>query len=259
MTCESSPSDHVSRELGASNSASNGRVALRRAGKSNSMSTPAESLRKIGPTSPNMEISDLFKTENSNPSISFAEGSPARTFLSPARELGSAESEVVFGPKCSGLFAHYDRASSSWKTYQACFPQSENEAESNQELQLESFSETWPRAGTMRNGIVSRQAPSVPITSVTGFSCWPTPTASEGEFLGVSRSAELTRHGRLKIKSKRSGARGTCRLSDYVRILYDAQPSVEFVRWLMGFPEGWLGTVSTEIASYPKSRKRSAK
>ena len=50
------------------------------------------------------------------------------------------------------------------------------------------FSETWPRAGTTRSGIASLRQPLVPLTSVTGFTSWLTPTAEDSR---AARPAEV--------------------------------------------------------------------
>jgi hypothetical protein len=71
------------------------------------------------------------------------------------------------GPSSHGSLAFYDHASSSWRTSQG----------SLLEEAWPRFSGTWPRSGSMRNGTVSPQPPSVPRTSVTGSSLWRTPDA----------------------------------------------------------------------------------
>src|SRR5438445_9422764 len=47
-------------------------------------------------------------------------------------------------------------------------------------LGWELYSETWPRAGTMRSGIVCQQAPLVPLTKGIESGLWPTPVSQEG-------------------------------------------------------------------------------
>ena len=44
---------------------------------------------------------------------------------------------------------------------------------------LQEYSVTWPKAGTMRNGICYRQQPLAPRTSGTDSSLWPTPNTYE--------------------------------------------------------------------------------
>lgn len=70
-------------------------------------------------------------------------------------------------------FAWYDRATASWRTWQRCLVTG-----------WEQFSGTWPRAGLTLNGIAYRRAPSVPLTSVTGFGLLPTPITNDAEKRG---------------------------------------------------------------------------
>ena len=85
---------------------------------------------------------------------------------------GSAkEHEADFTEKCSELLASFDPATYFWKT-------------SQQSLLTDSwepFSETWPRAGMMRDGRVYRHRQPVPRTTVIGGGALrnvPTPTVN---------------------------------------------------------------------------------
>jgi hypothetical protein len=93
--------------------------------------------------------------------------------------------------KSSVLLAHFDLQSSSWKTPQTCLLEIGVAG-------LDTFSESWPRSGLMRNGTLYRLPDLVPRTSanVSG-SLLPTPVARSGSgggqlFLGrrFTRSAE---------------------------------------------------------------------
>lgn len=98
--------------------------------------------------------------------------SPVRT----SRMLGCVPVSLARTPPSGsishGSFAWFDQSSWSWKTFQRCFIEG-----------WIPYSETWPRAGTMRSGIVYQLPPSVPLTAVTGSSWsrgeYPTPTAND--------------------------------------------------------------------------------
>lgn len=92
------------------------------------------------------------------------EASLAKIFLPPASGPESTESGLVYGRRCGESFASFDRDSSLWRTSQLCFTGAFAE-----------FLETWPRAGTTRNGIAYRRPPLVPRTSATEFGLLPTP------------------------------------------------------------------------------------
>ena len=99
-----------------------------------------------------------------------------RTSVPPAKGPGLPGSEAGCGPRCGGSWAKYDRATCSWKTHQFSLTAGD----------LEPFSETWPRWGTMRagecyplpmpSGLTELRA-SIICGSESG-SRQPTPTAS---------------------------------------------------------------------------------
>lgn len=101
---------------------------------------------------------------------------PARTSVQPAQEPASMESEADSGPTWFGLFARYSPTESKWKTAQCSLLGDSEE-----------FSETWPRWGSMRNGVsYLRQIPELPICeSASGL--WVTPSASDS-----SRGGKIT-------------------------------------------------------------------
>src|SRR5690606_9824205 len=104
----------------------------------------------------------------SRQSISSAEASPAKTLAMQEREPELKANVPACGLSLPGSFASFDHATSSWRTSQRCF--------------LEGwtlYSEIWPRAGMMRNGIAFRRQPLAPITSVIAFSSLRVHTASD--------------------------------------------------------------------------------
>lgn len=100
--------------------------------------------------------------------ISFWADSPARTYLPRAKGRASkGATDPSSGLKCSGSFAMFDPATSSWKTSQhSLFGDS---ILSSRDL---------PASGSMRNGRLFEQVTSGLHTAANGSSCWPTPAAS---------------------------------------------------------------------------------
>jgi hypothetical protein len=88
---------------------------------------------------------------------------------SPQREKAqeSTESEAECGEKWHGSFAKYDQDLCLWKTHQ-CLLLGD----------LESYSETWPQWGLMRDGECWEQQTLAHLTNETEYGFWPTPTAS---------------------------------------------------------------------------------
>jgi len=123
------------------------------------------------------------------------------------------DSEVGFGVSLSESLASYDRATSSWKTYQGCLFGG-----------LTEFSETWPRSGSMRSGRLFRRAQWVRHTHVKDCSFWATPRKS--------------RRGVTKDKG-RPGGGCRCLETDLANRGHIGPPNPTWQEWLMGFPLGW--------------------
>lgn len=97
-----------------------------------------------------------------------AAGSHARTSVLQASEGGWRPTEVAYGLNTTVSLASLNLNSSSWRTHQACLVSGWAE-----------FSETWPRAGMMRNGTVFRQTASAPLMRGIASGSLPTPTKSD--------------------------------------------------------------------------------
>ena len=103
----------------------------------------------------------------------------------------------------------YDPVSRSWKTAQLCLTGD-----------LATFSERWPRSGTMRSGIAYQRPTLAPGTSETDYGSWPiypTPRAQGSNNAGGSNA---------KKKALRNG----------VYVTGSLNPAHQ--EWLMGLPIG---------------------
>src|SRR6185369_1358783 len=120
---------------------------------------------------------------------------PADSLASPSQSpVGKLPKRTRGGSGRSSTepFAHYDPASSSWRTSQTSLL-----SETGQPS--ETFSGTWPRAGMTRSGTAYQRRPLVPHTSGIGSSSWPTPDA--GVFgLTADVDKHMARVARLKAK-----------------------------------------------------------
>ena len=105
-------------------------------------------------------------------SISSAAASPVRTCLTRGRALASRVSAAVCGTSSRESFANYDRESSSWRTSQRSLLGD-----------WTPFSETFPKRGMMRSGLMSalpmseRRTDASDSSSSRGGEMWPTPAA----------------------------------------------------------------------------------
>src|SRR5690606_4016508 len=132
------------------------------------MTMRQRSLKDTGRMPSDSETCEKSALTISRLSILSAEDSRARTLAMPEREQELPANVPACGLSLPGSFASFDPATSSWRTSQRCFLEG-----------WMSYSETWPRAGMMRNGIAFRRQPLAPITSVIAFSSLRTPTASD--------------------------------------------------------------------------------
>ena len=108
-----------------------------------------------------------FTGKTSKPRTSLAEASPVSPSALPENERERTTS-AGYGLSLRGAFAYFDRGTSSWRTPQGCLVWASD-----------TFSETWPPSGMMRNGIVYPRPRLVPRTSVTGYGLWPTPRGAD--------------------------------------------------------------------------------
>lgn len=152
----------------------------------------------------------------------FRAGFLARTSVLRVKGLASKASEAGYGVKWHGSFARFNRDTSAWKTVQ-CSLLGDSE----------SYLETWPRWGSMQDGVSFRQQiPALPIcASESGFwpmtpvRLWPTPSAGNDKWNGSIQEW--------------GGSWNWVRQEDPEFARGPLNP--EWVEWLMGWPIGWTG------------------
>lgn len=162
----------------------------------------------------------------------------AADFLaSPSASPGKGKVRRIaggYGPRSPQSFARYDPGSCSWRTLQGSLLS-----------EWEPLSETWPRSGMTRSGIVYRRPSSVPPIYGNGSFLWPTPQAHDSH---PGRAERVGRHG-----TKHGGrdladwvarwptptANRWSGLQSHGRNALLGQLNPEWVEWLMGYPIGW--------------------
>ena len=149
-----------------------------------------------------------------------AEDSPAKTYLTPANAPEYPGAVQDSGGSWCEPFAWYDRNTSSWRTWQRSLVE-----------EWETWSETWPRAGMIRNGIAYQRVPLVPITSEIGSGLWPTPQAGDAQRFSMGINAILN-------SIKRRGHYQSC-VGKKMAEEYMASPTPTLFEHLMGFPIGY--------------------
>ncbi len=166
--------------------------------------------------------------ETELPLMSSAEGSRARILVGLGTGLDWQEREAGSGANMQGLLANYSRSSCSWKTSQHCLLEG-----------LETFSETWPRSGMMRNGIAYQLPPLVRLMSGIASGLWGTPTASRGF---PKRDEFKSQNIRWQIRER-----------------FGVGPmNPRFTEWLMGFPMDHSAAKPLATPLSRKSRNSSA-
>ena len=138
----------------------------------------------------------------------YLEAFHAPTLVQQGKEQESMEKPLECGEKWRGSFTKFDRNTSSWKTHQCSLLGD-----------LDEFSETWPRWGSMRTGECYQLPMSEQNINETEYGLWPTPTTPSG-------GGNCGGSGAYKNAIKN----GT-------HIPHSINPNL--YEWLMGWPIGW--------------------
>ena len=167
------------------------------------------------------------------------------------------------GLSYSDWFARYDPEASSWKTSQASFME-----------ELNTFSETWHRSGSMRNGQVFEHQTLVRPTAESESLSWGTPRASSANGSSQKERDEGNPKGRLETGAETwmtptardfKDGDGTANVEtngllgrQAPRTVMPGQESQNdtgqrlnpiFVTALMGWREGWLDLTNSESSA----------
>jgi hypothetical protein len=178
--------------------------------------------------------------QQSNPSTSCVEGSPVKISALQESELALTENDQDYGLSISVPFAHFDRATFSWRTCQV----------SLLTLTWDEFSETWPRAGTMRSGQCYQRPHLERPKSENEYGFLPTPTATDWKRTPMKKSYAYRpfTHGQSDTLAQWAVRDSGLAHARLVPHLWE---------WLMGFPEKWTALEGSATPSSRKSRKRS--
>jgi len=152
-------------------------------------------------------------------------GFHAKTSAQQEKAQELMENDQECGDKWLASFVKYDPDTSSWRTHQCSLLGD-----------LDEFSGTWPRWGSMQTGECWEQIPlDMPITEPE-FGWWPTPTVSDSS--GAGRAGP------------RKGA-NISSLKDYLSKWYRlAYPPVSTTEYMMGWPLGWTDLKRLEMDKF---------
>ena len=197
-------------------------------------------------------------------SISSVEASHAKTSATQESVPASTASAPGFGQNMRESFAHFDPATSSWKTSQRSLL-----------VDLEEFSLTWPRSGSMRNGICFERAKWARPISANDFSSWPTPTvhgnhnrkgATENSGDGLSTavkamwSTPVASEGTRGSKGRKTGTGAD--IASHPDPEISARGLVlnpQFVEAMQGFPDEWTAFDASEMRLFRRLQRSRGK
>jgi hypothetical protein len=147
------------------------------------------------------------------------------------------------GQPPSGSFARYDPDLHYWRTFQ---PSLAN-------LTHDEYSETWPRAGTMRDGVAWRLRMRVRRTSGTVSGLWPTPVVSRGDYAYSHGKKVMKLAGAVKfytpVARMWKNDVGTNRIGSLQKQA-GGMLNPDWVEWLMGWPIGWTDSKPLEMGRF---------
>jgi len=122
-----------------------------------------------------------------------------------------ATTAVIFGPTSFASYVKSGPHGSYWKTSQACFPSLTGT--------LDRYSESWPKAGMMRNGSCSRLRTVVRLIEETDYGLLPTPTKPDHRSPSRNGGAEeiytdSTGKPRRRMPTGRTATMGLSRMAE---------------------------------------------
>jgi hypothetical protein len=181
----------------------------------------------------------------------YLEDFPVRTFLPLDEVQASKEPDRECGVTWRESLAKYDQDTFTWKIPQSSLLEDSTE-----------FLGTWPRWGSMRDGVSYRQPTLALRTKEIGSGLWPTPRAQEPARTtkGYGRGLKELIEGRQQIEKwptpTAHNAKETNAPSESQRntptLAAQAGGTLNptWVEWLMGWPLGWTDLKPLEMDKY---------
>ena len=121
-------------------------------------------MESLNPSRYGMILQHLTVNHGKGVLISFPGGSLVKTFQQQEKEKGLKDQDQDSGKSLQGSLTKYDHNSASWKTAQCSLLGD-----------LEPFSETWPKWGTMLDGVCWELMTPERLTEEREYGYWATP------------------------------------------------------------------------------------
>lgn len=164
--------------------------------------------------------------------MSFRAGFRARTSATAGPRLESKAPGAGSGDRWPESLARFDHATSSWRTSQRCLVEGWG-----------TFSDPWPRWGSMRDGECWELPMSVGSSRGSGYGLWPTLKASDGD--QYSRNSAYFKRRRL-IAPDLPVIVGLSTPPTPMGFYGRLNPA--WTEWLMGWPIGWTESGQSAMA-----------
>ena len=189
--------------------------------------------------------------------MSFLEAFPARISVVQEQAQGLTEREVGSGKRWQGSFAKYDQDTSLWRTHQCSLLGDFTE-----------FSETWPKWGSMQNGVCWERTMLVPTISEKEFGLWPTPVSvgldgGSGSRKMIKRLTQAALQDQTKWPTptvqdaKNNGGPSQHRRNNTpLNAMVGGKLNPTWVAWLMGWPLGWTDLNASAMGKYRQWRQQ---
>ena len=180
--------------------------------------------------------------------MSFLADFPVRTSVAQEIEQASPERARDCGESSRGWFAKLDPTKSEWKTPQTSLLEDS-----------ELFSETWPRWGSMCDGVCYLQpilTPTIlesasgfllPTLTVNGNNNRPYPGKKSGYGLATA-IALLPTLTTIGLNGGSNSHRATAKRGDPPTHVGPLNP--DWCEWFMGFPIGWTASTASETHKF---------
>ena len=216
-------------------------------GRSKTIPTQRPSCGNTGPTCGDGTMCEPSRPQENGQLTLSVEGFPASLSASRASRKRKRTSGGC-GLSSHESFAHYDPDTHLWRTYQGFLF-----------TEWETYSETWPRAGTMLSGQAYRRRLLVHHTYGGEYLFWPTPQASDGMAVGYCKTSIARKE---QGHTRPSGGKIGLALKYDRRtepFVVNGFPHPFLSEWLMGFPARWTALDASEMLLSRRSRKSSGK
>ena len=190
---------------------------------------------------------------------SYLEDFPVRTFPQPDEALASKEPDRECGGTWRELLARYDQSSSTWRTVHCSLLEGFIE-----------FSGTWPKWGSMHDGVLYQRQPLVRHTKEIGYGLWASPNARDWKDSGPSQGKRKSPNLGTQVHWPTPRTTGMCGGSgawnqlNKITTVEEARQmgsghggtlNPTWVEWLMGWPLEWTDLKPLAMDKYQQWRQ----